>query len=518
MSATHGLRKLSGSRHLPHSVPSLRRCALQLPCAQRRLAASGAASTSTGGKPLALSDDVLQTTWVQPNVPPATTRNLPWGQGRVGTAFEPSQCGFPLFSRAGVATNRVRSEHSCPGVAENKSFDRRQSGSHRIADATTSSSPNNSTAAASTIVGETRPDQAYAIAASGASAPSRALYEPLTIANKSNNKNEQKVPRSLTVVPASTGTTLAPRVSFSARERTPQANADRAHSSTSGWRCIASSRGSGGSGGTTVGGEGRGDTENGESEVWEWNGRRVVLHRSPARPPLVEKGPEQEAKSSGGQERGERVAHQPSIAFDDSAMYRWCLASRVISPRLRSAGCLVSRDVLTPRTIIDNIVLALLCIVYTPKGVLGYPFVVHQLISCIRLISLPCHRPSCFALVSRASTTIDGQNSRNLVRRARSCNGRRCSIRIGSAGISPEGHPRDKGRGSGPCTRSGRRTSLNTPNSTRAGSRHDSPFSIRSRYRLPSAKATRKRQSSRSRSVALHTYTLPNSATCLRAH
>lgn len=237
-------------------------------------------------------------------------RNPRWGEGEGGMAIEPSQWGFPLSPRSGVATNRVRSEYGRAGAAERRRFDRRESESRRIADATRNPRENSTTAASITVADETPPGRRSAIAASQTPGSSRGLYNPVAIANRISNTTD-RIPPSLAVTPTSAEMMLAPRASFLARKYMPQENADRAHVPTSGWRRIASSRGAEPSGGTTVNGEGSGYSGNGESEVWEWNGRRVMLHGLPAKPPLAEKGPEREVKTLGEQERGTIAAHEP---------------------------------------------------------------------------------------------------------------------------------------------------------------------------------------------------------------
>lgn len=276
--------------------------------------ASGTASTPTGRRTTALSDDVLQTAWVQPNVPPATTRNSRWGQGqgRSVDAIEASQqWGITLSPRAGIATNRVRSEHGRAGVPDNRIFNLKPSGSRRIADATTSPRGEDSTTDASIIAAEPpSPRRSSTFAASQAPAPSRDAHDPVAIANRNSNI-DGRIAQSSAAVPTSTELMLAPHASFLAQRYTAQANGDHAHSSvTSGWRRIASSRG-GGSGGTTAGGDGSGDNGKRESEVWEWNGRRVVLQGLTTIPPQAEEGPEQEADASGEQERGKILPHNP---------------------------------------------------------------------------------------------------------------------------------------------------------------------------------------------------------------
>lgn len=259
-----------------------------------------------------LSDDVLQTTWVQPNIRSATTRHFRWGQGGGVDAIEASQqWGFHLSPRAGIATNRVRSELGRAGIADDRTFDRKQSGSRRIADATTSPRGEGFTTTASIVLAEP-PSQGRSstMAASQASAPSRDARDPVVIANRNGN-TDYRIAHSSAAVPISTEMMLAPRASFLAQKYTAQANADRAHSRvTPGWHRITS-RGGGGSGGTTAGGDSSGENAHRESEVWEWNGRRVVLQGLTAIPPQAEKEPEQEAEVSSEQERGTFLPNNP---------------------------------------------------------------------------------------------------------------------------------------------------------------------------------------------------------------
>lgn len=241
--------------------------------------------------------------------------------------IEPSPWGFPLSPRAGIATNRVRSEHGRAGVAENRSFDRRHSGSRSIADATSSQRENSTTAAAApVVVAETPPGRGSSFAESQPPASTRDFYDPVAIANRNsrNNSSDDRIPRSpADVRSTSTEMVLAPRASLLARRYKPQVDADGAHTSTayydqsrtSGWRRIASSGDGEGDGGITVGGVGSGDAGKRESEVWEWNGRRVVLHGSTPNPPLAEKGPEEEAKTTGDQEKGKRIVNWSLCCF-----------------------------------------------------------------------------------------------------------------------------------------------------------------------------------------------------------
>ncbi len=130
---------------------------------------------------------------------------------------------------------------------------------------------------------------------SQAAASRRGSYDPVIVA--SGNSGEGPRP----AAGASSGSTeMVPAPRAAALQLLPQAGAGRvqrptatAQPRTSGWQRVASES-------SEVDG-----TESLDREVWEWNGRRVVLHVQPQRrPPAAANGPGGDEKAEGGQKEG----------------------------------------------------------------------------------------------------------------------------------------------------------------------------------------------------------------------
>lgn len=296
-----------------------------MPLLPRRLAASGAGSEPTRHRATALYDDVLQTAWVQPSVPPEMVRNSQRGEGGGGT---PPPWGPAMSPRAGVATNWGRGDYSSAHIVEDRTFGRRETGRSGAADAAHSpqrsytsvalaeAAPSPRSAGVSAFSRAPQPRQGgTAVAVPHAPASRRDSYEPATNTNSNNgiiNTNNSLALRlSGAVRSAAMDTAFAPRGSSWNHRYMLQADTGETNESsralneqlrTAGWRRISSGHKREG-GGSTVGG----DTGEGGSEVWEWNGRRVVIHASPPKQPPSEKISEGDTKTTGDRAEGKLI-------------------------------------------------------------------------------------------------------------------------------------------------------------------------------------------------------------------
>jgi len=145
--------------------------------------------------------------------------------------------------------------------------------------------------------------------ATGVIATEKAAPSPsydLSISRNTTSSNNSKTSRpaasasseSMEMVPA-------PRSSSAAFHFLPQADSGGVqrptasnHPRTSGWRRVVSGRG-------PIGSDNGDGTEGLDREVWEWNGRRVMLHVQPQEgPSAAENCPDGEEKAEGGQGEG----------------------------------------------------------------------------------------------------------------------------------------------------------------------------------------------------------------------
>lgn len=236
----------------------------------------------------------------------------------------PSPRGPMMPPGAGVVTNWGRGDYSPADIVEDRTFDRRQHSSSAAVDAAYSSPRSHTSAMASAEAAASRqhsPGAADFFRAAElrqgelrAPASRRDPHEPTTTTNSNsvvaNTGNNRASRSSAAARPPSTETALAPRASFGNHRRTLQAaagetnessRASRDHRRSAGWRRILSGRR--GEGGGNAAGD---DAAEEGCEVWEWNGRRVVIHVSPPKQPPSALRPECGAKTTGGGEEGEQ--------------------------------------------------------------------------------------------------------------------------------------------------------------------------------------------------------------------
>lgn len=299
-----------------------------MPCLPRRLAGSGATSAPTRERPTALYDDILQTAWVQPSVPPETARDSQRGEGGGGI---PPSWSPPMLARAGVAANWGRREYISDDSVEDRTFDQRLMGSSGAADtayrprrsytsaAVAETAPSRYSTGITAFSQAPQPRQGVTVAAPQASTSRRDSYEPATVTNSNsiiNTSNSRASNSSAAVRTTSMEMALEPRTSSwnhrytlpaGAGETNEISRAPHDQRRTAGWRRISS-----GCKTESDGSAAGDDTSEGGSEVWEWNGRRVVIRVSPPKQRSAQRS-KGDVKATGDRKEGKLISSLHAI-------------------------------------------------------------------------------------------------------------------------------------------------------------------------------------------------------------
>ena len=250
-------------------------------------------------------------------MPPETavSRDSPPDDGGGGTA---APWGPPMSAGAGIVTNwgRRDSSSSSASAAENGTLGRRQIGERGAADAVYFAEAARGYYPPGAAVFSRAPEPHHGVSTVGVPyAPPAAPrgYHDLAIAPNRNSiintGHNRATPSPAAARPRSTEAALALRASLgSHRRHALQAGAGETHDSSraphdqsraAGWRRISSGHRR----------EGGDDAAEGGSEVWEWNGRRVVIHASPPTERVAAATrSEGEAETAGGRKEGKRIS------------------------------------------------------------------------------------------------------------------------------------------------------------------------------------------------------------------
>lgn len=232
--------------------------------------------------------------------------------------------------RTGTATNWGRRDNSSANIVDDRPFERRLASSSGAVEA--AYSPRRSYTSVALAEATTSPysagiaefsgapqsrQEGTTVAVPQAPASRRDSYGSATVTNSNNilNASDRHASRSPAALRStSMETVITPRPSSwnhrhmlrsDAGETIESSRTPHGQLRTAGWRRIASGHKQEGGGSNTAGDA----TGKGGSEVWEWNGRRVVIQVSPPKHPPSATRSEGEAKTTGDREGGKWVSN-----------------------------------------------------------------------------------------------------------------------------------------------------------------------------------------------------------------